>query len=262
MRNTYYTVFFFAIGLIIASCGESAKLGSYTPEELIKMAIEDYENEDYIDAKEKLKTIQLQYPSSTFADDAQYYMGMVNYAQSDYVLAAYSFSRMERLYPGSEFKIRSAYMAAESQYQLSPEHYRDQQYTHKAIKAFQEFQYLYPGQDSLYGLASKRISELRSKLALKEITVAKQYDILDSPKSSIIYYDVVLDEYPDTEYYEEAFVGKIESLIRLRKYDEAFGLISLYRKKFTAARFSNKVNDLEREAKQKKIEYESAEKED
>jgi len=250
--SNYTIIALLLLGLIFASCSQGTKLGSYPPDELIEMAIEDYDNEDYIEAKEKLQTIQLQYPSSKYADDAQYYTGMVHFAQENFVLAAFAFSRIERLYPGSEFKARAAYMSAESQYELSPAHYRDQDYTRKAIKSFQEFQYLYPGEDSLYGLATKRVRGLRDKLAEKELGVAVQYDKLDSPKSSIIYYDIVLDEYPDTEYYEDAFVGKIRTLIRLRRYDEALSLIGLYRNKFTAARYTGAVSDLEKEASELK----------
>jgi outer membrane protein assembly factor BamD len=258
MKNKIHQIFLLlSLGLIIASCSEKKKLGSYTPEELMDMAIEDFENEDYIEAKEKLQTIELQYPSSQYADDAQYYMGMVHFQRDDHVLATYAFSRLEKFYPGSDYKAKAAYMAAESQYMLSPKHFRDQDYTRKAIKSFQDFQYIYPGEDSLYGLATKRMSELRSRLALKELSVAEQYDILNSPKSSLIYYNTVLEEYPDTEYYEPAFVGKIKSLIRLRRYDDALSLISLYQQKFTVPRFESEVSELKKEADTRKQEYES-----
>ncbi|GAB5466039.1 MAG: hypothetical protein Kapaf2KO_14750 [Candidatus Kapaibacteriales bacterium] len=245
---------FLPIGLIFAGCAEKVKLGNYPADELLVMALKDYGDENYDEAKEKLDVIKLQYPSSQYADDAQFYIAMVHFQKEEFILSTYAFNRVPQYYPGSEYSIRSAYMAAVSQAKLSPKYFRDQEYTKKAIKAFQEFQYLFPGQDSLYGLASKQIVELRSKLAEKDFRVAEQYEILDSPKSAIIYYDAVMDDYPDTRFYEAAFVGKINSLVRLRKYDDALSLIDLYKQKFMPSDYTPRVDELRSTALERKKE--------
>jgi hypothetical protein len=57
----------------------------------------------------------------------------------------------------------------------------------------------------------------------------------------LIYYDVIIDDYPDTEHYETAFAGKIESLIALRRYDDAKSMIELYRKRFANGKLKSTV---------------------
>jgi hypothetical protein len=67
------------------------------------------------------------------------------------------------------------------------------------------------------------------------------YRNLYSNRSALIYYDVIIDDYPDTEHYETAFAGKIESLIALRRYDDAKSMIELYRKRFTNGKLKSAV---------------------
>ncbi|MFM7156898.1 MAG: hypothetical protein ACKO0Y_03700, partial [Bacteroidota bacterium] len=59
------------------------------------------------------------------------------------------------------------------------------------------------------------------------------------------YYDAIIDDYPDTEHYETAFAGKIESLIALRRYDDAKSMIDVYKKRFVTGRLRSNVETSE-----------------
>jgi outer membrane protein assembly factor BamD len=188
--------------------------------------------------------LKLQYPASIYADDAQYYLAEINFKKGEFVLAAYNYNYLRRAYPNSEFYKEAMFKTALSYYELSPTYDRDQEYTFKAIQAFAEFQAFFP-QDSLSKIANEKIIELRDKLGHREFFTAELYRKLYSPRASLIYYDAVIEDYPDTKYYELAYVGKIEVLYELFRYDEALGLIKLFRQIFPNSSYLDKIKSLE-----------------
>lgn len=100
--------------------------------------------------------------------------------------------------------------------------------------------------DSLYAESGKKIVELRNRLAERELITAELYRSLYSNRSAIIYYDAIIDDYPDTEHYETAFAGKIESLIALRRYEDARSMIEIYKKRFSNGILKTSVESSER----------------
>lgn len=223
------------------SCKTVEKPETRTPGEVFKSALEAYKEEDYEESQKLFDLIKLQYPASQFADDAQFYIAEINFARKEYIMASYNYNRLRSTYPGSEYSKQSLYNAAMCYFELSPTYDRDQDYTKKAIQAFQDFQYLYPD-DELYEKANERIADLRNKLAHKDFFTAGLYRKLDSPKSALIYYDLVIKNFDDTKYYEPAYYGKIETLILMKRYDQALGLIQLYKQSF--AKGGEHINDV------------------
>jgi outer membrane protein assembly factor BamD len=217
--------------ITLASCGASKVQESRTPEQIYQDGVKLFNDEDYLEAKTTFDLIRLQYPASQFADDAQYYLAEISYKREEFIMAAYSYNMLRRVYPGSQYSKESLYKTALSYFGLSPTYDRDQEYTKKAIESFQEFQYLYP-EDSLSAESSKKIKELRSKLAHREYFTAELYKKLDSPRSSLVYYDAVINNFNDTEYYEPAMSGKIELLFFMKKYEQIQSLINAYKTTF------------------------------
>lgn len=230
--------------MIIFGCGSSSDMDFKSAEEVYNKGVAAFEDEDYLDAKKFFEVIKLQYPASQYADDAQFYLAEINFARGEYILGAFNYSRLRSLYPGSEYVKESIYKAALCYYELSPTFDRDQEYTRKGIEAFNIFQRLYPN-DSLFSEAEEKIDALRDKLAHRDYYTAELYRTLEFPHSSLIYYDSVIDNYPDTKYYEQAWIGKIEVLIIFRRLDEASGLIDLFRKNFPESQYLTDLKKLE-----------------
>jgi outer membrane protein assembly factor BamD len=130
-------------------------------------------------------------------------------------------------------------------YELSPPYDRDQEYTYKAVEKFQDYQRLYAG-DSLSEKASTYIDELRNKLAHRAFFTAKLYIKLHSRKSSLIYLDVVIAEFPDTKYYELAYYEKIKILATTFRNDELHLVIDKYKNLFPEGKHLKKVLEFER----------------
>jgi len=248
-----------SVGIILFSCKgiDIAKTG--TVEEIYNEGMRLYEEEDYLEAKKLFDIIKLQHPASKYAEYSQFFMAEINFKQNEYIIAAFNYNTLRRIYPTSKFAKVAMYKAAECYYKKSPEYDRDQEYIKKSLQAFQEFQYVY-ATDSLYDEASKYIEELRENLANKEFFTAELYIKLGSPRSSLLYYDEVLNNYSDTKFFEPAYFGKIKTLKLVRKYDAALGLIDIYLKKFTSNKNAGEIRMLKSELLILKADSENAEK--
>ena len=228
--------------LLLASCSSTKAPEVQTAETIFNKAMEKFKKEDWEEATQLFDVLKLQYPASAFADDAQFYLAEINYNRSEYILAAFNYNMVRRLYPSSEFVKTSLFKAAMSYYQLSPTFDRDQEYTFKAIDAFQDYQTLYP-KDSLYTQAGKYIDELREKLGRRAFSTAELYEKLETSKAVLVYLDIVIEDYSDTKYFEPACFKKVETLYNTKKYDDALNFIEFYSKKFPAGPNLNAVLD-------------------
>ncbi|MCS6807759.1 MAG: outer membrane protein assembly factor BamD [Bacteroidota bacterium] len=241
---------FLVLLLAVSSC--APKMSFLPPrnvDEYFEQALEAFKNDNLATAQKYFDIIKLQYPASKYADDAQYYLAEINVKKNEHILAAYNYNQLRRTFPNSEYAKIAAYKAAMSQYRQSPKYDRDQDYTRQAIKAFAEFQALYP-KDSLAIEAGKRIIELRTKLAEHDYRTAELYIKLNAPRASLIYYDLVLNNYPDTEFFEPAFLGKARMLLRLKRFQEAEETLRLYRQRFPQGKLQSEVYDIAEQLKQ------------
>lgn len=226
----YLPLILAAIATMAVGCASSeAVRRQRTPDEIFADGMKAFEDENWLDAQTQFDIIKLQYPASQVADDAQFYLAEINFKRGEYILASFNYALMRRTYPNSPFAKEALYRSALSYYELAPPADRDQEYTRKAIQAFSEFETAYP-RDSLGLVAAKRIGELRGRLAEKHMEAAAHYVRTSSNRAAVIYFNAVIDEYPDTPWYEPALVGKITSLLSLKRMDEARTAIDLYRR--------------------------------
>jgi outer membrane protein assembly factor BamD len=247
-KYTSLSVFIIAV-MLMMSCGSVDKKDRVqTAEDAFKRGMEYFDDEDWIEAKAMFDVVRLQYPTSEYADDAQYYLARVSEERGEFIMAAFNYNRIRKLYPASDFAKDALFKAADSYYKISPHFERDQEYTVKAIESFQEFQYLYPDKDSLFSVASEKISELRTKLAHREYFTATLYRKLNAPLAAKIYFDRVINDYDDTEYYEPAYFEKIEVLFEMEKYDEVISLGQLYLRLFNKESNKERVEELTKRA--------------
>ncbi len=233
----------FAAMVVTFGCAQKVTLAPRNVDEYYEQALDAFNNENLAVAQRYFDAIKLQYPASKYADDAQYYLAEINVKKNENILAAYNYNQLRRTFPNSEYAKISAYKAAMSSMRQSPKFDRDQDYTKQAIKAFSEFQALYP-KDSLTLEAGKQIRELRSKLAEHDYRTAELYIKLNAPRASLTYYDLVLNNYPDTEFLEPSFLGRARMLVRLKRFQEAEEALRLYRQRFPQGKLQAEEKDV------------------
>ncbi len=219
------------IALGMFGCG-SSKEAEYLPaEDRYAEAMAKFRNENYLEAAEDFKTVTVQYPGSAFADSAQFLIGECRYRREEYILAAAEYDLLIRTMPSSPLVLRARYMKAMSNYALSPRPELDQKFTQGAIDDFQTFIEYYPA-DSLAKIAAAKIVELNNKLAKKEYDNGMLYYGLEYYKSAIVYFDLVLDRYHDSDYADDAMLGKAMALRQRRDYVSALETINLFFQKY------------------------------
>lgn len=205
---------------VLQSCGGSGKAAAeISTKERFEIGMAALEDEDYLKAQQQFEIILLQDPASEYADDAQFYLGEAHYRDSDYKLAAFHFNRVVRDFPSSVHYKQALFQTGDCYFQVSPNYERDQQETENAIKQFQLFTKVFAN-DSLTIVAQERIVSLRTKLARREYTVATHYLNQDEFQAAEIYFQRIVDKYPDTRYYEQALKGLEEAATRLQKREE------------------------------------------
>lgn len=246
MKRLPVIVFITVSTILLGSCSSSeSSSAKKSVDDIYTAGKASFDNGNYLDAQAQFDVIKLQYPASQYADDAQYYTAEINFERGEFIMAAFNYNQVRRSYPSSEYVRESMFKAAQCYEKIALPADRDQENTRKAIQAYTDFQALFV-RDSLSLEASKRIRELRDRLAERFWLIADHYLLTLSRKAAMIQLDAIIDEYPDTKWLEPALVKKIELLVELQRIDEARTSIATYRRLIKQPQQQSVVDAIER----------------
>ncbi|MBI5475162.1 MAG: outer membrane protein assembly factor BamD [Ignavibacteriales bacterium] len=229
--------------LLLSACSSSNALKQITAEERFEMGKKLFDDEDYLEAIKEFEIVKIQFPGSTVADDAQYYLAETRFKMEEYLLAAEEYQELRRNMSASNFVPKAQFKIALCYFNLSPKSGLDQQYTYRAIDEFQTFMEYYPT-DELVKEAAEDIKILNTKLAKKLFDTAELYMNMEYYKSATFYYNSIIEKYHDTQYAEYSYIGKARSLIARSKYTEARQVIDKYYDKFPSGSLMQTVDEL------------------
>lgn len=201
------------IGLVGITCARKDLIrpGDSLPQAFGK-AKNLYENEKYTDAVEAFETVIRIGRGTEYAEDAQFLMAEAYFNDGRYLLAASEYERFQTLYPNSPRREEVDFKNAYCYYELSPRFKLSQKHTRTAIEKFRLFNSRYPNSERVQE-AAEYITELRSKLARKHYNAADLYMRTDQYKAAIIYFDLTIDRYPESEWAERALVNEINAYV-------------------------------------------------
>ena len=233
--------------VIMAGCGSSDVTTNLSAEERFQKAKALFDDENYLEAINEFTVVTLQFQSSPYADDAQFYLGECRFKRREYLLAATEYRMLKNnmaaspLVPDAQYKLGLCY------YNLSPKVSLDQQYTRKAIEELQTFVEYYPGNEHAVD-AEQKIEELTIRLAQKLYNSANLYMRMEDYKSAILYFDDVIEKYHDTEYGPLSYLGKVEALMARRKYAEATAEANKFLTLYPNSVIRSQMEDLRRQS--------------
>jgi TolA-binding protein len=99
--------------LLFSSCSGVKTAGEIMDAETAYNAgVKAFLDEDYFEAQRLFDVIRLQFPTTQYADDAQFYLGEISFAKKEYVMAAFNFGMVRRSYPSSPLNKTALYKTA------------------------------------------------------------------------------------------------------------------------------------------------------
>ncbi|MDP2423321.1 MAG: outer membrane protein assembly factor BamD, partial [Bacteroidales bacterium] len=193
--------------LTVSSCSKYQRLVKSTDyEEKYQMAMVFYEQTDYYRALQLFDQLLPFYRGTDRAERLSYYYAYAHYHQRDYVLGSFYFKRFAKTFPRSQFAEECAFMSAYCQYLDSPKHSLDQTNTNEAIKELQLFINMYP-QSGRIEECNRLIDNLRAKLELKDMEIARLYFKMENYTAAITAFKNVLKAFPETRFREEIMLS-------------------------------------------------------
>ena len=211
-RFLTFTLIFFAV-----SCGDYQKvLKSNDASFKFEKAIFYFEEKQFNKAFPLLDELMSSFRGTTRAQEVYKYYALTLYGQKDYILAGYHFKRFSTTFQGHPFAEESAYLAAYCYYLESPASSLDPAYIYKAIDELQLFINSHP--ETKRSLeCNNLIDDLRERLEKKSFDIAKGYFHREQFSSAVTSFNVMLGEYPDSPYREEAMMLRFKSAYELAK---------------------------------------------
>lgn len=142
-------------------------------------------------------------PFTANAARAQYQVGLCRYTNENYLEAAFDYRRVIEDYPGSDWVDEASYGLAMCYYDMSLPPDYDQTPSQLAIDAINSFESRYPGDERVAELREKQ-TEMQERIAQQQLLNARFYEKRRRFASAKIYYEALVEKYPDSEAAVEA----------------------------------------------------------
>lgn len=199
----------------LSSCSEYQKaLKSEDIATKFKLGEELYDQGKFAKANKLFAQIVPEYRGKPQAEKLMYLYSQSFFKMKDYYVSGYQFDRFASSYPKSEKVAEAAFLAAKSNYMLSPVYSKDQKETKAAIEKLQEVINMYPNSEYV-SEANKLVKELDYKLEKKAFSIAKQYDQISDYEASIKSFDNFLFDFPGSLLREDALFYKLDASYKL-----------------------------------------------
>ena len=209
------------ISIILSSCSISNPFDDNIP---YKIRFDDglafFEEEKYVKASQQFNIIVERASHTDLGDDALFFLAESYFLNKDYDLALVEFEKLVSRMGFSPYIEKSRWRICETLMLLSPNFYHDQESSKKAISQIQEFLDDFPNSEYSKD-ADKLINELRTRLAEKNMETGKLYVKLKAYDSAIVSYKIVVNEFYDTKFFNDANMEIIRCLVLQKKSDEA-----------------------------------------
>lgn len=160
-----------------------------------------YDRKQYQSAAMLFEELLAVYPPGSKAENTLFYMANSKFLGGELITASFLYNEFLQRYPSS---IRSAdvhYQLALCYVGMTNEYLLDQKDTYKAIERLQLFIELFPNDKRIPEVTTK-LDEMRDQLALKEYSQADLYLKIYHYQSAVLYFQKVIQEYPDSRYRE------------------------------------------------------------
>ena len=205
MKKRFVFIYFLvAFALFVSSCkSEFEKIRASGDTDLIyKKAFAFYEQQEYLRAQTLFELIIPAYRGKPELEKVYYTYADTYYKLNKFILANYYFKNFASTFPTSDLREEAEFMAAYSNYQMSPGYRLDQTYTEKSIDEFQTFVNTYPNSERVKE-CNRLIDEMRLKQEKKVFEEGKLYFDLKQYQAATVTFENLLKDFPETNNAEQ-----------------------------------------------------------
>jgi len=179
-----------------------------------------FEKGKYVQSSQQFNIIVQRASHTDLGDDALFFLAESFFLNEDYDLALIEYENLVSKMGFSPYIEKSRWRICESLNYLSPNFFHDQESSLKAISQIQEFLDDFPNSEYSKD-ADKLLISLRTRLAEKNMETGKLYFKLKAYDSAIVSYKIVVNEFYDTKFFNDANMEIIRCLALQNKSDEA-----------------------------------------
>lgn len=205
--------------LALQGCGSTSKYQGLDAAGVFRLAQQELAEEDWGNASETLDRLLISFPDFERAEEAQFLLAEAYFRDEQYITAASEYARFLDRYPGSSRAPEAALGICQADEALSPITQRDQTYTDQALSVCRNVVTDYPGHPAA-AEAAAIANGMRAKLARKLYDNGGYYLRRNLYDSAIIYFEDVVEQYPETEWAPRALASIIEAYTAIGYEDE------------------------------------------
>jgi outer membrane protein assembly factor BamD len=220
MKKITVLLLFAFSALLLFGCRSDDFLYDAPIADLYRIGMEKMESGKEDEAREIFEVLQSRAPS--IADEALYRSGETYFRQKFYDDAYYKFDRLLDRYPASPWCDDAQYMKGLCRLKASSDIDKDSSYDEDALDEFLTLLEEYEGSD-LTDEAWASIAEARSRIATRDIVIAKYYAKTGEYEAAIVYLDIVLSLYSDLPIAGDALYQKGYCYEKLKDDEGAIG---------------------------------------
>ncbi len=184
-------------------CGPSMPPPEASPRQRFDWSAERYGNGKYADAIRGLRDHLFRDPLDPTADSARFLLADSYLNTEQELLAANEFRQLVTTRPNSPLADDAQFGMCRAYWKLSPDVPRDQDFTNKTVEECTRLAEYYP-RSPLVSDAQAVVAQAREKLASKRLRVGKYYFDRRLYESALIYFELLLQEYPESSAVPEA----------------------------------------------------------
>lgn len=257
------SITFLLLGLLVSCNSEyrsmvkKAKSNQFA--DLDSAAIWFYTHKKYDRAVPILEQLTPIYAGQERQQLVYYYYAWSRYFLGEMVSAAYYFEDFGKKFPGNEHAEECEFMVAKCYYILSDPYQLDQTYTDRALDQMQLFLSRHPSSEKEEeGMII--IRDLRERRAKKAFEQATLYYNITYYKAAVEAFQIMINEFPDSDFREEAQFMLFKSAYSLAsasterkkvgRYEEALNSYEKFADKFPESKFGKEAENLRDETKQ------------
>ena len=192
------------------ACASAPRFQGLTAPDLYALGQREFEERDFDEAAEALDRLILSFPSFEQIADARLLLARAYFEDEQFLIASDEFRRFLERHGGHPRAAEAALGVCHSQAALSPIPQRDQLYTEQAATVCRNVVTDYRGTPQA-AEAEAIVNDMRAKLARKEYENGDFYFRRGGMESAVVYWEIVVEQYADTEWAPRALLGIIRA---------------------------------------------------